>query len=78
MNQCIINVVDKSIFIAFEQIVEKGSIEVWNTEGNKDAVAKREILNSNFENLCLKLKRGKYKVEISIDGQQIIKTININ
>jgi len=78
MNQCIVNVVEKSVFVAFKQIVEKGSIEVWNIETVGQQITRKEVYNTNFENLSLKLERGKYKVEITMDGQQITKTININ
>jgi len=78
MNQCIINVVEKSVFVAFEQIVKKGSIEVWNLDGDNRPLTKKTVVNTNFENLNLQLEKGKYKVEILMDGQQITKTININ
>ena len=78
MNQCIINVVDKSLFVAFNQIVEKGSIEVWDMDGNGKPLSKKEVINTNFENLNLPLNKGKYRLEILMDGQQISKTININ
>ena len=78
MNQCIVNVVKKSIFVAFTQIVEKGSIEIWNFRDDSYPVGKKEVLNTNFENLNLELNKGKYRLEILMDGQQITKTININ
>lgn len=78
MNQCIINVVEKSVFIAFNQIVEKGLIEVWKINGTNKPVYKKEVVNTNFENLNENLEKGKYRIEILIDGEQITKTININ
>ncbi len=78
MNYCIVNVVEKSVFVAFKQIVEKGSIELWDIEEDGQQITKKDVFNTNFENLELKLKRGKYKLEITMDGQQITKTININ
>jgi len=78
MNQCIINVVDKSVFVAFNQIVEKGSIEVWDIDGNVKPLSKKEVIKTNFENLNLTLSKGKYRLEILMDGQHIIKTITIN
>ncbi len=78
MNQCIINVVEKSVFIAFNQIVEKGSIEVWDIESNVKPLSKKEVVKTNFENLNLPFSKGKYRLEIIMDGQHISKTININ
>ena len=78
MNQCIINVVEKSVFIAFNQIVDKGAIEVWQINGKNTPVCQIEILNTNFEDLKVNLEKGKYRLEIQIDGQQIVKTIDIN
>jgi len=78
MNHCIVNVVEKTVFVAFKQIVEKGSIELWHTGEDERQITKMNVFNTNFENLKLKLKRGKYKVEIIMDGHQITKTININ
>jgi len=78
MNQCIINVVEKTVFVAFKQIVERGSIELWDIDDDGRRITKKDVSNTNFENLKLKLKRGKYKVEITMDGHQITKTININ
>ncbi|MFK5855296.1 MAG: hypothetical protein QM503_04130 [Bacteroidota bacterium] len=78
MNQCIINVVEKSVFIAFNQIVKKGLIEVWMINGKDIPVFSKDILNTNFENLKVNLEKGKYRLEIKMDGQQITKTININ
>lgn len=78
MNQCIINVVEKSVFIAFNQIVQKGLIEVWKINGKDTPVCRRDILNTNFENIKVGLEKGKYRLEILMDGQQITKTININ
>lgn len=78
MNQCIINVVEKSVFIAFDQIVEKGIIEVWKINSTDKPVYKKEVVNTNFENFNENLEKGKYRIEILIDGEQISKTININ
>jgi len=78
MNQCIINIVNKSVLVTFNQVVEKGIIEVWSINGKNILVYTSEINNTNFENLILNLNKGKYKVDIFIDGQQITKTININ
>jgi len=78
MNQCIINIVEKSLFVAFNQIVEKGSIEVWNIDGSGKPLCKKDVINTNFQNLNLPTNKGKYKLEILMDGQQITKTINVN
>ncbi len=78
MNQCIINVVEKSVFIAFNQIVEKGSIEVWALDKSDKPLSKKKVINTNFENLKLPFNKGKYRLEILMDGHQVTKTININ
>ncbi len=78
MNQYIINIVEKSVLITFNEVVEKGIIEVWRVVGESAAIYTKEIQNSNFENLPLNLDKGKYRFEIIIDGQQISKIININ
>lgn len=66
------------VFVAFKQIVEKGSVEVWDSDANDKPLCKKEIINTNFENLNLPLNKGKYRLEIIMDGQQITKSININ
>ena len=78
MNQCIINIVDKSVFVAFRQIVEKGSIEVWNLKGDEEPIITKDVVRTNFESINLYLEKGKYKLEITMDGKHISKTININ
>lgn len=78
MNQYIINIVEKSVLVTFNEVVEKGIIEVWDVIGNNDSIYTKEIKNTNFENLPLNLNKGKYRFEILIDGQQISKIININ
>ena len=78
MNRCIVNVIDKSVFIVFTQIVKIGHIEVWSINGNISSIIKKEIRNTNSTNLNTKAEKGKYKLEINIDNQQIIKFININ
>ncbi len=78
MNQCIINIVDKSIFVAFNQIVEKGIIEIWSIKDSDKPLVKKKFINTNFENMVLPYSKGKYRLEIEIDGQQISKTISIN
>jgi len=78
MNQYIINIVEKSVLVTFNEVVEKGNIEVWNIVGESTLVYTKEIHNTNFESLPLNLDKGKYRFEILIDGQQITKTININ
>ena len=78
MNRCIVNVIDKSVFIVFTQIVKIGHIEVWSINGNISSIIKKEIRNTNSTDLNTKAEKGKYKLEINIDNQQIIKFININ
>ncbi len=77
MNQCIINIIEKSVFVAFTQIVEKGSIEVWNLKGDEEPIIIQDVLRTNFESINLQLKKGKYKLEITMDGKHISKTISI-
>lgn len=78
MNQCIITIIEKSVLVTFVEVVKKGSIEVWSIVGKSTSVYTKEIQHTNFENLPLNLGKGKYRIEILMDGQQITKTININ
>ena len=78
MNQFIINIVEKSVLLTFDQVVERGSIEIWSTKGKNTLVYTKEIQKTNFENLRLNLEKGKYRFEIFFDGLQISKSININ
>ena len=78
MNRCIVNVIDKSVFIVFTQIVKIGHIEVWSINGKISSIIKKEIRNTNSTDLNTKAEKGKYKLEINIDNHQIIKFININ
>jgi hypothetical protein len=78
MNRCIVNVIDKSVFIVFTQIVKIGHIEVLNVKGNISSIIKKEIRNTNSTNFKTKAEKGKYKLEMNIDNHQIIKFININ
>lgn len=78
MNQCIISIVESSVFIAFNQIVKNGFIEVWKISEIDCPVCKLELLNTNFEDLKVDLNKGKYRFEILMDGQHITKSIKIN
>ena len=78
MNQCIINVVDKMVFLAFNEIVKDGKVEVLSIDGDKTPLMKKDIKKTNFTNLRLPSIKGKYKLEIDVDGQHITKSININ
>ncbi len=78
MNQYIINIVEKSVLVTFNEVVEEGSIEVWSVNKKSTPVYTKEIQNTNFESLPLNLDKGKYRFEILIDGHQISKIININ
>ncbi|MBI9037241.1 MAG: hypothetical protein JEY97_03840 [Bacteroidales bacterium] len=78
MNQCIVNVIEKTVFIVFTQIVKTGQIEVCSMNGSINSIVKKEIKNTNSTSFNTKAKRGKYKLDIKIDNQQITKFININ
>ncbi len=78
MNQCIINVVDKMVFLAFNEIVNKGKVEVIKMDGEVRSLMKLDIHKTNFTNLKLPSEKGKYKLEIDIDGEHITKSVNIN
>jgi len=78
MNQCIINVVDKMVFLAFNEIVNVGEVEVIRIDGELKSLMKKDIQKTNFMNLRLPSEKGKYKLEIDIDGYHITKSININ
>jgi hypothetical protein len=53
MNQCIINVVDKMVFLAFNEIVEAGKVDVVRVGDDLKSLVKKEIINTNFTNLLL-------------------------
>jgi len=78
MNSCIVNVINKSVFIVFNQIVRNGYIEVLSMNGDMNSIIKKEIKNTNSTDFNTKAKKGKYKLEMNIDNHQIIKFININ
>ena len=66
------------VFLAFIEIVEDGKVEVLSLDGDKTPLIEQEIKKTNFTNLRLPSIKGKYKLEINIDGQHITKSININ
>jgi hypothetical protein len=78
MNQCIVNVIEKSVFVTFNKIVKNGCIEVWSMDENISLLTKKEIRDTNSTNLNTNAKKGKYRLEINFDNHQIIKFISIN
>ncbi len=66
------------VFLAFNEIVKDGKIEVLSMNGDKTPLMKQVIKKTNFTNLRLPSIKAKYKLEIDIDGQHITKSININ
>lgn len=66
------------VFLTFNEIVEEGKVEVLSLDGDKKQLMKQQIKKSNFTNLSLPSLKGKYKLDIEIDGQHITKSININ
>ncbi len=79
MNSCIINIINNDVFITFLQIVKKGSVKFWSmgTNDNYKLTGNRSIANTNFESFSLGDFSGKVKIEIIMDGQQIIKNFTI-
>ena len=76
MDKCIVNIVEGMAFIAFAEIVEKGTISIWEP-GNNKLILEKEVEHSNFENLDLDFGKGIYKLEILMNGEKIQKTIKI-
>jgi len=64
--------------ITFNQIVRSGKIEVSSQHSDNKILYMKEIFNTNFEKLNFSLVKGKYLLEIVMDGEYITKTININ
>jgi len=64
--------------ITFNQIVRSGKIEVSSQHSDNKILYMKEIFNTNFEKLNFSLVKGKYRLEIVMDGEYITKTININ
>ena len=78
MNQCLINVVERTVFIAFIEVVGNGSIEICKLSGDDFPKYTLELVNTNFENLTADFTKGKYRFEVTMDGHQLTKIININ
>jgi hypothetical protein len=78
MNQCIVNIVGNSVFVAFNQIVENVKIEVWKTGNKTEPVAQTSFKHTNFLNIDTPKEKGKYHLEINADGQHISKPISIS
>ena len=76
MDKCIVNIVEGMAFIAFAEIVEIGSITIWQA-GNTEPVFEKEVNHSNFENVDLDFDKGIYKLEIVMNNQKIQKSIKI-
>ena len=64
--------------VTFNQVVGKGDIAIYDPKRNGKPLAMKEFANTNFESITLKNEKGNYRIEINIDGKQILKTININ
>ncbi len=77
MNQCIVNVIGKSIFVTFNKIVKNGSIEIWSMGNNIGLLEQKEIENTNFTNFNVKDQKGKLKLEIISDNEKISRIINV-
>lgn len=76
MDKCIVNIVEGMAFIAFAEIVEKGSISIWEP-GNEKPIAEKEFQHSIFENMDLDFGKGVYKLEIIMNNEKITKNIKI-
>ncbi len=66
------------IFIAFNQIVESGFVEVWQKENKISPLTRTTFRQTNFINMDIHSAKGKYRIEIEVDGQYITKFITIN
>jgi len=78
MNQCIVNIVGNLVFIAFNQIVENGHVEVWKQDNKLTPVSQSGFEKTNFLNLDIHSGKGKYRLEILADGEHISKPISIS
>lgn len=65
------------VFIAFNQIVKSGFIEVWQMSNKNSPIASISISQTNFINIDISSARGKYLLEMDIDGEHISKSISI-
>ncbi len=80
MNQCIINVVEKSIFIVLGKVIREGNILVWGMEMDKklSLLVKKDIINTNFIKLDIDDYKGKVKIKIQSGKEKISRIVNIN
>jgi|GEM_PF-2204653 len=78
MNQCIVNIVGNLIFVAFNQVVENGNIEVWQPDNKTVPIAQSNFRKTNFFKIAIPSGKGKYRLEIMADGEHISKPISIN
>ncbi len=77
MNQCIINVVERSIFIVLGKIIREGNILVWGMDKEFSLLVKKDIVNTNFIKLDIDDYKGKVKIKIQSDKEKISRIINV-
>ncbi len=78
MNQCIINVVERSIFIVLGKIIREGNILVWGMDKEFSLLVKKDIVNTNFIKLDIDDYKGKVKIKIQSGKEKISRIVNIN
>ncbi|RLD61141.1 MAG: hypothetical protein DRJ05_03285 [Bacteroidetes bacterium] len=68
-------VIDKTLYIHFEECQKKASITISNTDGKK--IHEYDFQNSFHEIIKLDHPRGKYRIKIESEQINGIKTIQI-
>lgn len=76
-NPCILQIVNDSIHISFDQIVEEATLSVWTVNANQKNVLEKRLLNTNFETVQLNLPKGKYKFKIDYKPNQYTKILSV-
>jgi hypothetical protein len=77
MNQYVVNIVGKMIFVVFNHIVEKGSVEIWPLGEKVSPLAQTDISQTNFVNMDVPSVKGKFRLEINADGEHYSSPLSI-
>jgi len=76
MNQSVIHIINKKIFVSFEKIVRAGSIQLKDKTG-RVIILEKGIQDSNFLQIEFNQPAGSYRLEMLIDNIKSSRKINI-
>ncbi|MBN1338899.1 MAG: hypothetical protein JXA03_06225 [Bacteroidales bacterium] len=75
MNSIMILVKDKTVFVRFGEILDKGRLDITNALGHQ--VFNKDFTKSHYEIISLREPGGKYWLTVDSDGIRIKKSFHL-